>query len=226
MRRILPIILALWGIATLHAQEKKLPPPTSPAIQRAADFAAWTVRFTYPKDKAKAQGEENPAPIPERVTALSVRKTNQTYHVLTEWQSGRKSEKWIIDGVQLQTAPGSTVVSLLPKPESAEFAQPDYLDFSQGDFPELDWVSLNDYRGVQPYEGQPAYFFTSETGSKRSVFLSERQLPLQADFGSVVFTYTMGTPPATPLIPPQNFAQALAIHKRGKEALRRHASPP
>lgn len=227
MKRVIFLTLVAGGVLHLARAEEKssLPPPTSPVLPRAGDIAAWTIQFSY--DKRTKDAATQAAPAQDQIKSLSIRKTKKIYSIIAEWQSGKISEKWNIDGLQLQTAPDSSVVALLPKPESPDFDQPDYADFSRTDFPELAWLSMENFRGTETYKGKPCYFFVREEGGKKiTAKLSDRQLPLEIVSDEAVVVYTMVPPPAAPLTPPENFLQALMAYQRGREALKRQPSPP
>lgn len=209
------------------AQAAKLPPPKAPALRRAPALASWTVTFRYKDEDSKAQAPAGKPALNDRVRTITVTKSGKTYWEQGVMISGKKYEKWVLDGAQLKTMPGGNEMAMIPKPDE-EHPQPDYSDYSRCDFPELDWVSLENYREATTYEDKPAYFFEAgESGDRGGrVLLSEAQLPFSFSNRESVRTYVFNPAPAAPLVLPEKIAKILQTHKRGLEALQMRASPP
>ena len=225
--KILGLIIAFSIVASgapALAQTASLPPPKSPVLPRAPAFASWTITFSY-----KAIDKTSPQPIPDAdpIQSLTVRKSLATYQEVTVYRSGKWEEKWIYDGIQLIKLPGSSVIVPISAP--TELApQSNYSDYSRTDFRGLEWVSRASYKGIEVYEGKPAYYFESTSpAGKVSAFLSaEAQLPITSTGGDISCTYTFNPPHHTALIPPPDFLSVFEKRKRGLEALKYHQSPP
>ena len=214
-------------LASAFSQTTSQPAPKSPVLARAPSFADWTVTFNYKGDEKKPGGvagqpslNAGPAIPADSLQSLTVSKTKKTYREETIFKSGMKGEKWIYDNIELMQVPGTD--SIVPiDPPTQEAPSPDYSDYSKSDFPELNWLTLDHYKGIQTYQGKPAYLFESTNPGEKCVALLavETQLPLSFTEGKVVRTYVFNPPPTAPLIPPENFLKVLKKHKRGLEKL-------
>jgi len=215
-------LFLLFAIGTAQAQTT---PPVKPYLHRAPTLSSWTITYTY-KDVSKP-GETSPKPPPvavDRIVSVTVLKNGKIYNEVTLWTSGRRDEKWNLDGIQLTTsADGRSIVPIPPPTE--EVPQPDYSDYSRHDFEGFEWLAADHYKGVEDRQGTPAYHFA--TGTKQQAYVSvEKHLPLLLDDGEIERTYTYAKPDAAALIPPEKFVKVLKDYKAGMAALRFHASPP
>jgi len=202
--------------------------PKKPVLHRASAFSSWTVTFQYEDEEVK-QVSGTPPIFIDRLKQVTITKTNKTYHEVTLWESGKKEEKWIFDGYQLRTLPGTTTIVpiLAPSSDPEVPVDPGYSDYSRCDFEGLGWVSSGNYQGTKIYDGKSAYLFETKdpkSGLKLAVYLSvETQLPLSFSDGVTTRIYTYNSPPTDPLIPPKRFLDVIAAHQRGVAALHRHS---
>ncbi|MFA7345906.1 MAG: hypothetical protein WC003_16525 [Terrimicrobiaceae bacterium] len=221
---VLPVAL---GLANAVAQTSDQRPPKAPVLRRAPAFASWTITFKYRDEEARQSAAvSSPVPQPDRVRSITVTKTDKTYQEQTTLTSGKKYEKWLLGDTQLQTAIDSaSIFPVLPPSEGAP--SPDYSDYRQSDFPELSWVSLENYRGVQNHDGKKAYLFESDPGARQTALLApETQLPLASTNAEATCAYVFNPPPLAPLTPPEKFLAVLRAYKRGVEGLKYHPSLP
>ncbi len=224
MKSILLIVLLALTAGCTYAQTA--PPLAKPYLHRAPALSSWIITYTYKTDAPKP-GETSPKPTPvaiDRIVSVTVIKNGKTYNEVTLWTSGRRDEKWNLDGIQLSTsADGRSIVPIPPPTE--EVPQPDYSDYSRHDFEGFEWLAADHYKGVEERQGTPAFHFAS--GTKQQAYLSvENHLPLLLDDGEIERTYTYTKPDAAALVPPEKFVKVLRDYKAGMAALRFHASPP
>jgi len=227
--KFINLFFGLWasiGLSIALAQDNTQPLPKNPVLRRMPAFASWSVTFKY-KDEVVAQESGKPRALPDRVLSVTFTKTNKTYWEQTGMRSGKKYEKWIFDGVQLETEPDSPSIIPIPPP-TKDMPESEYSDYSHGDFQGLQWVSLDTYKGIASYEGKRAFLFEAEKeGQKVTAILSmDMQLPLYSSVGDVACVYAYNVAPSTPLTPPARFLAVLATHKKGLEALKYHPSRP
>lgn len=112
----------------VRAQAPELPPLE--AI-RAPKNSAWTVTYNYADETQQAEGK---AAVPGRIKILSVQKEQDVYHELKAFVDGKKTERWILKGIQFETKDDQNEATrLLPGDLDAS-------DYSESDFPDLAWV--------------------------------------------------------------------------------------
>jgi hypothetical protein len=219
----LSALFLLAGTAAAPAQPPSaVPPPKPPVLSRAPEFAAWTVTYKYRPSEVPA---DTPAPEPERLQTLAVQKTRKTYCEKQRLTSGKTSEKWVFDSnIQLMMPLGDTSIVALNPPSGEDYPSPDYSDYSACDFPGLEWVSLENYRGVETFQGAQVYKF--EADGKTVLLAVATQLPVAASDKLVTRLYAFGPPPTVELVPSKRFQIALATHKKGLQLLRKNPSTP
>ncbi len=217
------VVLMSVGLISSFAQTPNPPTPKNPLLHRAPVFASWTVQFSYkPDEKQTSPAKPLPPTTTDQVQSLTVTKTNQTYWEQTVFKSGKKEEKWILDGVQLLMLPGSNVIVPVSasNPDSRD---PNYSDYSKSDFDGFSWVSLDTYKGIRTYEGKPAYLFElpRPQGNLTALLSVETQMPLYFSDAQTTRAYVYNPAPSAPLTPPANFLSVLGTYNKGIGSLTR-----
>lgn len=253
-------IFLLSSHSTFAQPSLEVPPPKEPILPRAANLAEWTILIRPDRTRAREEtlepekikeGEKAP---PKRAAVLqpveiTVTKDGQTYREVITWSNGKKSEKWILDGMQLREIPQTGDIMRV---DSTSYST-DVSDYSSSDFEPLQWLDRANYKGVKLVAGRPAYEFVTENANrrltKREIALSEKvdtgdaqvnrgtkeqkksllvayldaksQMPIYVDDGYVVRIYKFGTPSAS-LVVPERFAEKF---KEWKEVIARKTKP-
>ena len=123
---VLASLLAISVAA--RAQTQELPPLEA---LRAPKNAAWTINYNYPEEAPRS---EDPAIRPDKIKMLSVQKEGDVYHEIKAFDNGKKTERWILKGIQFETKDDQKEATrLLP-------GDPEASDYSESDFPDLAWV--------------------------------------------------------------------------------------
>ncbi len=229
MMKFFNLMTVLWtalGLASAIAQTSVVPPPKVPVLHRVPAMASWTIQFKYKTDETASAKKPQPS-SPNQIQIITVTKTDRTLWIQTTLASRQKEEKWIFDGTQFKTMNNGSVIILITPPTALD-PSPEYSDYSKCDFEGLEWLSLNTYKGVGTYQGEPVYLFEgNELGEKLTALLAvSTQLPLYSSASDVSCTYTYNPPPTAPLALPKRFSDVLVTHKRGLEALKYHPSLP
>jgi len=194
MNRIFSHLLAVTAVVVfsgaVHAQSSagEASPPREPILSRAPQQSEWTVEIRYDpavatgqflsKEEKKA-GEANPEPTPPTVfrpVQIRVSKDNKVYREVTTWSDGAKTEKWIVDGLQIRELPRSGRLSRVDMNSYSE----NFSDYRRSDFEVAEWVDKESYRGVRTVKGQLVYEFQPEAGKKR---ITPRERSLGEDGG-------------------------------------------
>lgn len=181
------------------------PTPSMPILRRTPNFAAWAVTFSKADQKSGAPISRLHFDLPQSQTVI---KTDHTYHEQTTLQSGKTSERWIYDNLELKTRPENGQIVYVPTSEDPALGDFRYKD---ADFNGLEWLSMENYRGIKEYEGKPAYYFESKLSTdpaarKLTAYVSmDTQWPISSSDGWTKSVYQYLPPPAATLNPPDNF---------------------
>lgn len=214
----------LFVIVTSEAQELT---PTEPYLNRAPVYSQWTEVFQPSKSSRAPAGSSTSGP-PE-MKQMIVSKAETTRHESCQWTDGQISERWLYKGFVLFQQLGSSTVFILNSSNVDSLSNKVGYDFSQSDFPKLNWLSKQTYEGVatvnkvQCYHFQktvPAPVVPPPAGQKQAAKPAppltmdawidvNTKLPVASDDGRWFTTYTFKEMPEKPLELPPVFAKAL-----------------
>jgi hypothetical protein len=160
MKTLCAILIALCGIGVAAADDsltdlEPTPLPAGPILRRAADFSQWQIDFTYQKKSDAPAGADPSVPagalaksadadLPERVT---VTRTRPRWHSALVLGSGRKRELWFDGAMRYEVGPEPTTIT--PIAAFNPGYNPPFLEYSNHDFPDVEWVSFKTYLGMQ-----------------------------------------------------------------------------
>ena len=222
MKKLLLTTFIIGACMHLWAQEaspKGTPPvlPPGPLLNRAPEFAQWTVTFKFSSEKPKA-GEK--AVVDQRDTQTVVTKTKTRYHLSTVNGAGARSEIWSLGDVQIAIVPNAQY-PVLSTPGSGV----SYVNFSKQDFFGFGWNSAKNFVGIQTVLGNDCLVFKdkikmptgpefpdlngqpSEMVDAVAVIIEKSRLPVALQLGETVTTYQYGSPPTAMLVPPADVQQ-------------------
>jgi hypothetical protein len=206
-------------------EDGKLPPLPTPIIRRAPDLSQWTVQ---PGDASSLSGTGS-KPGKDKAGASTVRttivKSGKIYWISEVDPSGRKWEKWNVDGQQVTFEPGTNQAIVRTSGSNGTT----YTNFTSSDFSGMDWISGQNYIDFKEIQGRKCYLFrepvkdplTGEITILTAAVDGETQMPVFSAVDNVVTTYRFGPPPAAPLSVPQAVRTALAQHVQGLPPLPR-----
>lgn len=218
INRVLTIGFLFGMVGLLHAQKNGSENLRHPIVARAPAFAMWTVQYQYEAPKAGATN----APTEDRIVTVVVTKTGNTYWEQAALSSGKKYDKWIIEGLQLKSVPRTEAIVPLAAPSATE-PSPDYSDYSKSDFPELSWITAGVFKGPVKYQGRDALYF--ETSGKSAYLAADTQLPIFSKDAELSRTYTFGRAPTTALVPPPRFQEVIKSYKNAVQGLKFRTVP-
>ncbi len=257
----------LFMPSVFSAEEKPevptLPPPKFPMELRAPSKFQWKIEFRYDREKAKketltpeAKSEDKlddpvEAPPPMLPKSIEVSKDGRIYREITTWQDGKKTEKWVLEGLQLREQPKTgRILDVDARSYSTDFS-----DYRRSDFEVAEWMGQDTFRGVKLLGSRPAYEFSVGAdkrrlspreialgsmpdevrgpdsqpvgpGSEYVAYLDAKSLmPIYIDDGEVVRIYSYGSLTET-LVPPQKFMDRLNARKKMLQAKTRVPTPP
>ena len=259
---------SLFMVPALAEEDKpeapSLPPPKFPLELRAPNKYQWKIDFRFDRAKAKKQtltpeakpsedlDEPTEAAPPMLPKSIEVSKDGRVYREVTTWQDGKKSEKWVLDGLQLREQPKTGRVLDV---DAASYST-DFSDYRRSDFELAEWMNKEAFKGVKLLGTRPAYEFSigsdkrrptpreialksiqddvSESTDSQPVAASAEYvayldakslLPIYIDDGEVVRIYSYG-PLTESLVPPQKFMDRLNARKKMLQAKTRVPTPP
>jgi hypothetical protein len=207
-------LIILWvalGLAPLcgGAEVPTLPPLTEPILSRLSDYAAWTETF---KSKAKAPAPaagpiQGAAPSPQELRTIKEIRTikgPQNRRTIKQWSDGLTTESWVVGGSVLQEEPGQPDIYIFTEATRAASSITLGDDYSKTDFPELSWLSVQNYSGVRSYQGRSCYVFemkeldTSSPGTNKMLedMKMVKKVPLPGENAEA-----SPTPLPTPAVP-------------------------
>lgn len=204
-------------------EDGKLPPLPNPIIRRAPDLSQWTVQ------PGEASSVNRAGSQPDKANAAGVRttivKSGKTYWISEIDPSGRKWEKWNVDGRQVTFEPGTK--QAIVRTSGSNGAT--YTNFSSSDFMGMDWISNQNYVDFKEIRGRKCYLFkenvkdpiTGEISVLTAAVDSETQMPVFSAVDTSVTIYQFGPPPAVPLSVPQEVRTALTQQAEGLPPLPR-----
>jgi hypothetical protein len=164
-RMILTCFAFLMGVFCGNAAplpETSVPLP--PYVVNAPASSSWTVTF---KPKVASTPAQPPATNGTAVDQATVRtetkiqttKHNQVRRMIITWSDGAVTEKWWIEDCYLYEVPGSPGVRMLLTKGVDPIIFALMEDYSQTDFPEFSWISVDNFLKTLPYGGKACHSF-------------------------------------------------------------------
>jgi hypothetical protein len=241
MKNILFLCALFSAAALFHGQAQTAPqatpPPLAPGplISRAPDFSQWMMSMkSGALDPTQLASPQN-IKFDQRTL---VTKTGPIRREISATADGQKTEMWLWDKYQATTATGHDDPTIVMQGANARAGF--FADYSKSDFTGFDWISKNNYIGVQAMEGIPCIVFHEgpaelpsgapangapaipESGSTAYISLQGR-LPVLLQTDSAVVLYQWQQAPTTQLTLPANVKAAV---DRIQARLTQAAAPP
>lgn len=211
--------------------------------------------FSKPSKHDEEAEEELPQSASTMIEPLqtTITKYGDLIREKTVWSNKKVTEKWISGTFQLREGEQTDDIYRVMTPRS--FYSPDYSDYSNSDFEECEWIRMENYKGIQKINGKAVYVFDAGANEKaltnrekadkallerdgaadapvpssrrHVVYLDvEKQVPVFADDGSEILTYTYARESPAPLTLPPRFASALSEWKAEIAQRTRVPTPP
>ena len=228
-------ILAAILPATLTAatdggseQIKNVPLVGEPVAGRAPEFASWTITFDYPslaQQESKARKR-----APRRIASIAVTKTKDTYCEQIRYEDNSQREIWTIGDLRVQPDGSGRLCICAPDsmssgaegttdPEEALSAD-GILVFKKTDFPDFQWLSKQNFAGLQKdnaaghlvFEGTAGTSFTGTgiTGLPLTALVDGKsRLPSEIRCKEWTMAFEFGPAPENTLAPPHAVQELL-----------------
>jgi len=206
-----PVLPVVNGGAQDEAIEKG-EPPAPPFYHQAPDYAAWVVHVQTPPartDGAKVLSE------------LEVTKSPARLRQVSHWVDGTSSELWAYEGFILRQDPVGGYINILNVNQLEGVP-----DLTKDDFPELLWLSADNFIGKTKKEGHDCYAF-QEDGKEAWIDI-QTGLPWALKDENGAQTYEFVAAPTAPLTLPPNFQAPWDLYSRAIKAadVYKMAPPP
>lgn len=128
------------------------PLPNGPLLKRTGKNSAWLITFHYEQDK-RTNGnaaDYGPGPEPEILPSpprrITVTRTHPRWLAVTECVKGEKLEQCFDGRHEYLSTPKNSRVDIVVDDPNAPKTLTDY---SAVDFPDLEWVSAETFKGIQ-----------------------------------------------------------------------------
>lgn len=220
-------LFTLLMAAVLQAAEPNLrqePLPPGPLLQRIPDFSSWRVNFFYAQDKIKsADGKSPDYParddtffLPALPRTLVITRTKPRWLVVIKDVKGNSleqscdGERQYVSGALGQGNDPVGAFMINKDPFSGDWGK--FMDFSLCDFPDLEWVSKQTYKGIQSDNGRDFLVFESN-GMSAWIDLTTRYPVLWKKEGERRTFQQLAPPTKMVDLPAQAAALAEAIKK-------------
>lgn len=253
---LLAIALAASGFSQTN-------PPTGPFVLRAPERCEWTItlernpeaalgRILTP-DKASATASSADESSDERLGFVAERivvsKDGSLYREVTHWANGKKTEKWITDGLQIYQAPTSNRIFRIDLTSYPA----DFSDYTRSDFELAEWIASANYVASPTVGDQTLLRFSVSPEQKRrtprdiaeqttaaedgletendapraliALLDAETRLPIYVGDGKIARTYEYNFNPPALTLPPE-FRKELTRWSQELAEKNRPPSPP
>jgi hypothetical protein len=211
----------VFGIVSLfHAEAQRpqgtpVPLPPGPLLARAPDYSKWVVSVTSGTTGDTSQPPNQTTKYDHRTL---VEKSGAIRYEVTVSADGSKLEKWRSGNYQATIYPGVENPSI--ELQGVNGNHGGFTDYSKSDFVGFEWISRDNYIGVQTMEGIPCYVFHDgpsgiassnpnapvtlpQTGSTAYIE-ADNHKPILLQVDTVTNYYQWEQPPSTPLTLPPN----------------------
>jgi hypothetical protein len=168
-----PILWSFCAFGTLSAAEPPVAPaagtakpvlPKGPLLAKAPEFASWVVIHQYsdPRKAApkKAEGQAAGAGFEmARPTQVTFVKTRNILRVETQDELGQTWNRWCQGDAHLVVLPrGKGLVAC----EGQDLLSPYYEDYESAPFPGFQWISAENFAGIENVQSRPCLVFRGE----------------------------------------------------------------
>lgn len=155
------IICSVMAIAQMPSPTQ---PPRQPFVTNAPICGQWTISFTSigtTASQAPNKSIKN-SPLEWKLKEIKVVKVYKDRYEIDSWSDGQTSEKWFHEDRMIFTRPGSPEIYILERNHLNGAMAQVFPDYRASDFPELGWLNLSVYVGVQTLQNRACYVFQSK----------------------------------------------------------------
>lgn len=205
----------LLGSLGARAQDEK-PVPSPPFVASVADPAQWVVTLSYPEDRDKTAPPPDSKIAAGQIRTILNEKAGNTIHRATTTENGNTTEEWQVGTNHYQKGWDSTTWGENLK------------DFAPlaAVFPDLDWLSADNYVGTMNYGGHNCFVFAPgappkldlsspdgatqlDTLAQVAFIDAQSRLPVEVRVGTTYQDYKFGDSPSDQLTLPDDLLAML-----------------
>ena len=180
---LIALLAATLG-TNLPAQATETQVPTPPFVANAPASSSWKIAVTYkrsypePAEKGSTAHEQwkQLQKILPAITKIAVSKSGNRLREVTDYAQGTSDERYCVEGMQfLRMAtfvPGDISVGAVT---------------SNQDFPELGWITLENFTGIQTAQEKKCFVFVSESEGDRKEAWIDATTKLPVKFNDATY---------------------------------------
>ncbi len=207
MKDTLLIFSVLWlgcALAPLIAEPPasydSVPLPPGPILEKASDFSAWRINFSYASQGAGASA--SPTPMDSHLPkTLTMTHTKPLWHAVLVDLSGAKNETWYDGTRRYEQESGSS--KFIPITNGASDALKTYFTNGQ-EFPGVEWVAPGTYVGTEKSSG---FWVFQQPGDGARLWVNPAtRFPVRWTKGGETRSFETLPTPAGPLTLPSSIA--------------------
>ena len=176
-----------------------------PIVAKVGNFDAWEIDFTYsnkddlPSEADATASAVNSVPVDvflAKTRRVILTRTKPIWHVEITKSKGGKIDQWG-DGADqfLDTPATGAYLNHQLAAQGSYTGSP--IQFEDGDFPDMEWLSKKNYIGVQTVGGQKCFTFSE--GDKMAWINLETKFPIAWRRGQETRVFKQLPPPSTTL---------------------------
>ena len=174
---IILFLITLVTHAGAQTTPEKPPLPSGPILANP-EYAQWQVVITQKPDKKNpdaSQKSNDTSPSVNNKITINVKKTKNLRLETIEDSSAGKITKWCDGDWQLISTPGEPEPTLYTRPDP-DPAHNFFVSYAKSPFPEVAWVSAQNYVGVQKLAGRDCMVFEGKIKSFSENEIKDRDI--------------------------------------------------
>lgn len=154
-------LAAVIQLGNAQLESQSIPLPKDPLLPRAPQISVWSIE----QNRSESNNNIDQAPeddLKEKDGTITITKSGNIYReIITDSKHG-SVVKWVIDGMQIKQSPNSSRLSRIPRTHFSSL----YSDYRRSDFEPFEWISRDNYQGVEKYAGKFCYVFETTADKK------------------------------------------------------------
>ncbi len=200
------VVVLLLPLVADGQSPSAAPKPVPPFLSPVPDNSSCTIAVSHLDSPAK------PPPGHRLINQLVITKSAATRELLSVYTDGSRSEVWFSQGYRIEQLPGHHEVMITPLPRGN--------DSASIDFPNLQWLALDNYVDIENQKDKTCWHFKTQVQLKEQNLIFDysayidckTKRPVVWEFGTTHYELVSISPAMLPTMPP-DFAAALKTYQ-------------